>query len=84
MFDPDSPHRARRVHRFFFMESTTRKRGHETREPRSTPSATPAEHRARPLPRSFEPDETGRAETRRAGEPVTAYDHLWFQGRPLT
>lgn len=66
------------------MESTARKPGTETREPAAT---TPAELRARPLPRSTEPDETGttgREATRRAGEPVTAYDHLWFQGRPLT
>jgi hypothetical protein len=62
------------------MESTTRKPGSETREP---VAATPAEPRARPLPRSYEPDETGRIGLRRAGEPVTAYDHFWFERRPL-
>lgn len=61
------------------MESPPKKPGTETREP--------AERRARPLPRTFEPDETGQSDStgpRRAGEPVTAYDHFWFERRPLT
>jgi hypothetical protein len=68
------------VHIDFVMDITARKPGPETRE---TASSTPAELRARPLPRSAEADPSGRSEKRRAGEPVTAYDHLWFQGRPL-
>lgn len=66
------------------MESTSRKPGTGPRE-----AAVPAagEPRAHTPPGPPHPNPAGsaeRPETARVGEPVTAYDHLWFQRRPLT